>query len=917
MGNAASEEPVVAGAPSHDGVGAADHVPDAQRIQEMDRRIRRKLRGGVKYNMKVVIRGATRTGKSALLARLQGRPFPEKYSTTRGIQNATINWTSKDGEDAVKVDVWDVVDSCPDPLEPVVPPGGVGVSSHQAPLDANIVDVYRDACGAIFMVDPDNPSSFEYVESALDLVPRGLPIVILVNFRDRVSKEKADEACQRARQLLQVHVLGLGGSDENLTRAFPASMQNCFGLRLLYHYLNVPFLRVKQQTLAKQLELATIHLHGALEDVDEMVEGADFDKYAHHLGPAGLRAGSQSTACTSEKSQSSRLAPASEISDVVSPPATTAGAAIMEALAASHVASASPVSARSGVKLPLRECPEGGNPARRKHSSSKKATDGKKHKSKKKEKKGGKDKESKDHTAHQHHLHRKKHEDSEAIASSSIPEADNGTEMGRTQNSLEGEGAGDGVMVGGLESISAIHDYHSDSDYSANEPPHGGTALDSDGDSSSSEDMPTFSRLRRITAVSKPPIRTLPLPIGGSKPPASPTTDTQGADIAAAASETPPAAGAGEANIAAAAPETPPEAGAGEADGEVASDNECEKRLSGAEDSDSFDGQDKTDLVADDKEEEGEEVTECGLKDDAADEHLAGPSAVEEPNKEQEVIDADQDGDFPDEGGEEGHSVSNSRIVLEAGADIVDLNDNEVEEVQLTLRPDSLAAAEVSVPGPIADVLQESRQSDSGSSSEGEPAVARDQTARAVGTPGTPISSPVKKLEEEKSVVSESESNSDKTEFSSDRQAIPSKTEVTDVDPITGFQPELGMDENFFSESDDDGGGRDEEEASGGCVSPAPSCASERELPAIAAGPRTATPKVHKLPTSLDTEQQESASVSSAAQSAILQALRLAEGMVEDADGGPSMKREKKSKAKKDLKKKKSKERGRSSASSS
>ncbi len=70
MGNTASTESVGDQGPlAHGGI-------DAPAIQRMDKEIRQKLHAkGVKYNLKVLVRGERKTGKSCLVSRLQGNPF--------------------------------------------------------------------------------------------------------------------------------------------------------------------------------------------------------------------------------------------------------------------------------------------------------------------------------------------------------------------------------------------------------------------------------------------------------------------------------------------------------------------------------------------------------------------------------------------------------------------------------------------------------------------------------------------------------------------------------------------------------------------------------------------------------------------------------------------------------------------------
>jgi predicted ATP-dependent serine protease len=76
MGNEASAPTTTAGGGDGRGpAGETSHEEKLRAIRQMDSTIRQRLRGGVSYNMKVVLRGERGSGKSALLARLQGQPF--------------------------------------------------------------------------------------------------------------------------------------------------------------------------------------------------------------------------------------------------------------------------------------------------------------------------------------------------------------------------------------------------------------------------------------------------------------------------------------------------------------------------------------------------------------------------------------------------------------------------------------------------------------------------------------------------------------------------------------------------------------------------------------------------------------------------------------------------------------------------
>lgn len=87
MGNEASS-PTTTGAAA---AGEGSHEEKLRAIRQMDSTIRQRLKGGVSYNMKVVLRGERGSGKSALLARLQGLPFkPEVRGGRSSMDNGTI-----------------------------------------------------------------------------------------------------------------------------------------------------------------------------------------------------------------------------------------------------------------------------------------------------------------------------------------------------------------------------------------------------------------------------------------------------------------------------------------------------------------------------------------------------------------------------------------------------------------------------------------------------------------------------------------------------------------------------------------------------------------------------------------------------------------------------------------------------------
>ena len=219
-----------------------------------------------RYNLKIVVRGSRGTGKTNLIRRLQAKEFVKTHEKTKEIQVSRIKWSSSVSKsDIVKVEVWDIVDEAiaDDEKKTTTVPADQG--SHKImPLDASTVDVYKNTDVAIFMIDPFRRESFEYVTSSISKVPSSVLVVLLLNFRDRVeddkdsvilSRDETDEFVLSIRKEFETKYDqdSLMPHPEDRICVFECSLSNCFGLKVLYEYLNIPLEQQKRRMLIEQL----------------------------------------------------------------------------------------------------------------------------------------------------------------------------------------------------------------------------------------------------------------------------------------------------------------------------------------------------------------------------------------------------------------------------------------------------------------------------------------------------------------------------------------------------------------------------------------------------------------------------------------------------------------------------------------
>lgn len=253
----------------------------ARGLEKMDLEIKKKLQKGSDYNLKIVIRGDVRTGKTQLFRRLQRKEFVHEYKTTPSIQVGTIPWDYKVSHDRIKVDVWDIVDRCDS--------GSVGdLSSHQVnrkealkgsqvvlPLDAQNCDVYKNAHCVIFTINPMKKWTLSYVEKLLPEVPRDVDVLILVNYRD---------LDQTRRQLTETEIqMTIESWDFPSLHVLEASMKDLFGMKPIRCFLNIPFLRLKRKIMEAQLVALTQESQVALEEFSMVSQESKYELYLQWL----------------------------------------------------------------------------------------------------------------------------------------------------------------------------------------------------------------------------------------------------------------------------------------------------------------------------------------------------------------------------------------------------------------------------------------------------------------------------------------------------------------------------------------------------------------------------------------------------------------------------------------------------------
>eukprot|EP01084_Bolivina_argentea_P131728 232481_1 len=246
----------------------------------MNTAIKQRLqRGNTKstYNMKVVIRGDRQTGKSALFHRLEGGGFIKEHRTTAQIQCSHVLWPYKTTDEMVNLEIWDVVDKAILPSNLMEDNNGIVapsvVSKNLLPADSTTIDVYKNAHAIIFMVDPTRKWTFEYVKTNISLIPNGIDCVILFGKKDLHNLWTLTDAEIDEFMIKQ---------PKNI-RSLQISLQDCYGMKELHNFFNLPFLRMKAKYLEQELKRAEREYEQSKVELDVMKNHQNYDEFLNRL----------------------------------------------------------------------------------------------------------------------------------------------------------------------------------------------------------------------------------------------------------------------------------------------------------------------------------------------------------------------------------------------------------------------------------------------------------------------------------------------------------------------------------------------------------------------------------------------------------------------------------------------------------
>ncbi|EAN84963.1 putative small G-protein [Trypanosoma cruzi] len=222
--------------------------------------VQRDIQEGSHLNMKAVVRGMRRTGKSTIVSRLCGCSPPTSYIPSSEITADTLFYrgtagrTGNCGGGGAKVELWDVVD------EGISTSQSASITTHPTLADARSIDVYRGCHLAAFVIDRTRKETLDYAVREARHVPPDTCVLFILNFYDAprdahvVSDGDVDAACKSIRRATTPMILAasagrLPPEEYSISATWVSiSAATGHGMELLRNAFEIPYSLLKVLT---------------------------------------------------------------------------------------------------------------------------------------------------------------------------------------------------------------------------------------------------------------------------------------------------------------------------------------------------------------------------------------------------------------------------------------------------------------------------------------------------------------------------------------------------------------------------------------------------------------------------------------------------------------------------------------------
>ncbi len=181
-------------------------------------------------SIRIIVRGARKVGKTSLLRRMCGGPFSTEYIASRSDSSDTFQWKTPGAGVPVTIEMCERIEEDDD--EPAGLFASLGVSSRSKGGDGG---PYAGAAGAIIVVDLRKRETLKVAETLISKVPVTLPILLLGTARDESVRAIHPED-------LEALVRNISRNRTGHVQSLTVSLLDCYGLKSLHDYLNIPWL---------------------------------------------------------------------------------------------------------------------------------------------------------------------------------------------------------------------------------------------------------------------------------------------------------------------------------------------------------------------------------------------------------------------------------------------------------------------------------------------------------------------------------------------------------------------------------------------------------------------------------------------------------------------------------------------------